>query len=89
MLKLQHTVPAGFNADPVISVDPHRWSQNYRFRAEVVGHLDTSVHDGQRDVVRALHALPAPQEEAVSGLSSDAQLKLVHQQGFLATSGRK
>lgn len=81
-LSLPFLLPAGFDAYPAVGVDAHRGAQHNRLRAQVVRHLDPAIHDGQRDVVRALHALPAPEQQALSGLRPDAQLELVHQQGL-------
>lgn len=75
-------LPAGLDADPAVGVDAHRGAQHHRLSAQVVGHLDASVHDGQGDVVRTLHALPAPQHQALSRLRPNAQLKFVDQQSL-------
>lgn len=80
-------LPAGFDADPAVGVDAHRRAQHHRLGAQVVGHLHAAVHHGQGDVVGALHAFPAPQHKALRGLGADAQLELVHQQGFLTRGG--
>lgn len=72
-------LPAGLDAYPAVGVDAHWGAQHHGLGAQVVCHLDVSVHDGQGNVVRALHALPAPQHQALGRLRPDAQLKFVHQ----------
>lgn len=75
-------LPAGFDAYPAVGVDAHRGAQHHGLGAQVVRHLDAAVHDGQGDVVGALHAFPAPQQQALRGLGPDAQLEFVHQQSL-------
>ena len=82
-------LPAGLDAYPAVGVDAHWGAQHHRLGAQVVCHLDVSVHDGQGDVVWPLHALAAPQHQALGRLRPDAQLKFVHQQGFLTGESRK
>lgn len=83
-------LPAGLDANPAVGVDSHGGAQHHRLGTQIVRHLDTSVHDGQSDVVWPLHPFPAPQHQALSGLCPDAKLKLVHQQSlFTGQTGKK
>lgn len=82
-------LPAGLDSYPVVGIDPYRGAQHHRLGAEVIGHLHTAVHDGEGDVVGTLHSLAAPQNQTMSSLSLDAQLKFIHQQGLLTRSKRE
>lgn len=77
-------LPASLDAYPAVAVDSHGGAQHHGLRAQVVSHLDVAVHDGEGDVVGALHALPAPQHQALGRFCPDAQLKLIHQESFFA-----
>lgn len=82
-------LPAGLDAYPAVGVNARGRAQQHGLGAQVVRHLDASVHNGQGDVVGALHALPAPQHQALGRLCADAQLEFVHQQSFLARRTKK
>lgn len=75
-------LPAGLDAYPAVAVDTHGGAQHHGLRAQVVSHLDVTVHDGEGDVVGAFHALPAPQHQALGRFCADAQFKLIHQESF-------
>lgn len=77
-------LPAGLDAYPPVGVDTHRGAQHHGLGAQVVCHLDLTVHDGKCDVVRALHALPAPQHQPLGCLCPDAQLEFIHQESLFA-----
>lgn len=65
-------LPAGPDVYPAVGVNTNWGAQHHRLGAQVVCHLDVSVHDGEGDVVGALHTLPTPQHQALGRLCPDA-----------------
>lgn len=49
--KLFSILPAGLDSHPVVGVDPYSGAQHHRLGAEVIGHLYSSIHNGEGDVV--------------------------------------